>query len=318
MTLRAVEILSNYPGVESLHPINSVSQRTGLSPYVIRAWESRYRAIVPVRSPGRHRLYSEKEIERLVLLKRAINDGQTIGKISALSNSDLQELVARAVRVEREAAVPLPLRERAIGATINFDARMLESAFREALLTFGHQGFLQRFVSPLAVEIGERWNLGTLTAGHEHFFTSAVKGFLIDHIRQAPISTQAPRIVMTTPRGQIHELGAVMAAALASNLGWHVIYLGPDLPAQEIASATKKCGAAAIGLSIVYPSDDPSLPIELQRLADFIDAHVRIVVGGSAARGYFATLSRLKMDYCENLGTLAKHLKSLRSLPDVN
>jgi DNA-binding transcriptional MerR regulator len=40
-------------------PIQTVAERTGLTPHVIRAWERRYRAIEPERSAGKHRLYSE-------------------------------------------------------------------------------------------------------------------------------------------------------------------------------------------------------------------------------------------------------------------
>ncbi len=68
--------------MDSSFSIQAVAKRTGLTPHVIRAWERRYGAIKPERSPGKHRLYSEAEIERLMILNRAVRSGHSIGKIA--------------------------------------------------------------------------------------------------------------------------------------------------------------------------------------------------------------------------------------------
>ena len=62
----------NKPEMPSSFSIHTAAERTGLSPHVIRAWERRYRAIEPERSAGKHRLYSEAEIQRLAMLSRAV------------------------------------------------------------------------------------------------------------------------------------------------------------------------------------------------------------------------------------------------------
>ena len=74
--------------------IQAAAERSGLTPHVIRAWERRYRAIEPERSPGKHRLYSESEIERLAMLNRAVRSGHRIGKIATLPTEQLRDLVA--------------------------------------------------------------------------------------------------------------------------------------------------------------------------------------------------------------------------------
>ena len=57
-------------------------------------------------------------------------------------------------------------------------------------------------------------------------------------------------------------------------------YLGPSIPAAEIAYAAKSRGSVAVALSIVYPADDPSLPAELERLRNVLDDNCEIIVGG--------------------------------------
>jgi methanogenic corrinoid protein MtbC1 len=49
----------------------------------------------------------------------------------------------------------------------------------------------------------------------------------------------APKILVTTPQGQLHELGALIVSAVASTEGWNVTYLGPNLPAEEIVGAAE-------------------------------------------------------------------------------
>lgn len=301
--------------------IQAAAERTGLSPHVIRAWERRYRAIEPERSQGRHRLYSEAEVERLALLHRAVRSGHSIGKIATLPMDALRELISH-----DPAPVPPgrrlgqddpaePFRTEALAAAARFDGPGLEDALRRALLTLGQQGLLRLMIAPLAQEVGELWRAGELTAAHEHFFTAAVKVFLGDMTRQFATADNAPRIIVATPPRQLHELGAVMAAAMAANLGWRTIYLGPSLPAHEIAGAALRNEAAAVALSVVYPEDDPGLALELTDLARLLPASTRILVGGRAARSYFETLARIGALYAESLEEFGTQLDSLRRIP---
>jgi len=74
------------------YPIRYVSQRTGLTPHVIRAWEKRYQAVVPHRSSKNRRLYSEDDVQRLQLLKKITDTGNSISQVAKLSSTELLEL----------------------------------------------------------------------------------------------------------------------------------------------------------------------------------------------------------------------------------
>ena len=54
---------------EAQYPIQLVARLTGLSAHVIRIWEQRYRAVEPQRTATKRRLYSQRDIERLNLLR---------------------------------------------------------------------------------------------------------------------------------------------------------------------------------------------------------------------------------------------------------
>jgi len=76
-------------------PIKVVSQMTGLSVHVIRAWEKRYHVVEPDRTDTNRRLYSEEEIEKLRLLNDASHLGHNIGSLANLSLSELKNLLSR-------------------------------------------------------------------------------------------------------------------------------------------------------------------------------------------------------------------------------
>ncbi|MEE2788494.1 MAG: MerR family transcriptional regulator, partial [Myxococcota bacterium] len=52
--------------------IGEVARRSHMSTHTIRAWERRYNVITPLRSAGGTRRYSRDDVERLKLLKAAV------------------------------------------------------------------------------------------------------------------------------------------------------------------------------------------------------------------------------------------------------
>ena len=120
-------------------------------------------------------------------------------------------------------------------------------------------------------------------------------------------------MVATTPQGQLHELGAVMAAALAAEQGWRVVYLGPSLPAAEIAGIASQNHARAVALSIVYPDDDPNVERELHDLRRFLPKNVAVLVGGRAAEHYRAAIEAIGAILIKDLAQLQIELAKVRA-----
>ena len=73
--------------------IQKAALLAGLTPHVIRAWERRYAALTPERSPSNRRLYTEEDIEKLLLLRKAVQSGHRIGQIAGLPLEELRGLV---------------------------------------------------------------------------------------------------------------------------------------------------------------------------------------------------------------------------------
>lgn len=52
--------------------IGEVSQVTGVEPYVLRYWESEFKIVSPERSKSRQRLYTRKDVELILEIKRLL------------------------------------------------------------------------------------------------------------------------------------------------------------------------------------------------------------------------------------------------------
>jgi methylmalonyl-CoA mutase cobalamin-binding subunit len=140
-----------------------------------------------------------------------------------------------------------------------------------------------------------------------------MRTFLTNLARPFGGSQTSPGLIVATPVGQLHELGALLVAGLAANLGWQVTYLGASLPAAEIAGAARQKQARAVALSLVYPEDDSALEGELRTLRDLLPAEVALLVGGRALPAYRATLESLGATLIEELAQVGSALDELRS-----
>jgi len=128
----------------------------------------------------------------------------------------------------------------------------------------------------------------------------------------APSDT-APLLVVATLTGQLHELGALLVAAVATSLGWRVAYLGVGLPALEIAGAVHQASARAVALSLVYPDDDPHLPGEVLRLRAALPPVMPLLIGGRAAASYRPALGDAQATFIGSLDELFTALNAIRA-----
>jgi DNA-binding transcriptional MerR regulator/methylmalonyl-CoA mutase cobalamin-binding subunit len=307
------------------HPMRVVTRRTGLSADLLRAWERRYEVVKPSRSESGRRLYSDADIERLGLLYRATLAGRGIGQIARLSTPELAALVRRDAEADRTgngAQSPEPvatpgdhlaefLRD-CFRAIERLDTVALEASLRRAVVALPAAALLDGLVVPLLERVGTHWREGTLRPVHGHLASAVLRRVLDRVIETAASAAASPNLVVATPAGQVHEFGAMLAAATAAAEGWRVTYLGASLPAEDIAAAAEQTRARAVALSIVYPASDRAVGHELRRLGTLLPKDVTLVVGGAASTSYHAVLEEVRATPVDDLADFRSQLQVLR------
>jgi len=273
---------------EPRHPIRVVAQRTGLSTPVLRAWERRYSAVIPTRSDGGQRLYSDADIRRLQLLATAVDGGRSIGLIADLGIPELEALIDedRETPIHATGGAVAPDVERvehALGLIRDLRVTELEQfLMRQAVEQRPHE-LVEGLMVPLLQEVGRAWQSGRLAPSSEHLASVAIRRFLEWMAATNASDPAAPLAVTGTPAGQRHEFGALLAGVIAAYAGWRVRFLGPDLPPGEIAKAAQQLGANMVALSAVHPRLDPAGVQDVIELRQLLPATIRLVIGGGAA-----------------------------------
>lgn len=302
--------------MSSLYTIRAVESKTGLSQHTIRAWERRYGAVHPQRTGTNRRLYRESDIEKLSLLKAALAAGHGISHVAPLNPEEIRSLLDRPSAPAAASAstglgevLRAHLDQCKLGV-LSLDAATLQISLDRCQATLGSISTVTEIVHPLIEWIGDEWHMGRLNISHEHMASAAIRSFL-DRIRTnlAPLPT-GKTVIVATPAGQVHEMGAQIVAVALAVAGHRVVYLGADLPSEEIAVAARSTNATAVCLSLVYVAPGSNIEHELERLAVLLGNGTKLVLGGRAVPSLETVRNKIGAARIDSLDDLEQCLSS--------
>lgn len=306
---------------EARHPIQVVSQRTGLSLDVIRVWERRYGAVTPHRLESGRRLYSDDHVARLLMLKRASERGLRIGDAVRRPPEELARFLnehdnarpeTRVVDRAQKTAAEYHLKQcrEAVGESA---PDKLQDALDRAQIVLSAEVLIDKVLVPLTKWIGDEWHCGGLRIAQEHMASAALRDFLGKHSKVGDANRNRPAVLMATPADSMHELGALMAAMACVAKGWRVHYLGPNLPADELVECARITQPDAIALSVVFPQDDPQTAEQLVDIRNGIGPDTPLFVGGAAAPSYAKTIAEIGARQCADINDFLNGLDAVAS-----
>jgi methanogenic corrinoid protein MtbC1 len=250
--------------------------------------------VTPTRSDGGQRLYSQQDVERLTRLRRLTDRGHAIGHIASLDLSELARLdeesaadtVADSAAAGRGAtSAEESVRDIAaagLRAIRRLDSEALQAILERAAVTAGVPAFLDGVVVPMLEGIGRGWQERSVSIAQEHLASAVIRRVLGWLLGVYQVRDEAPRLIVATPPGQVHELGALMVAVSAAAEGWAVTYLGTDLPVADLVGAARETDARAVAISVVYVPDDRDVATAVREARAGLPARVPLLLGGSA------------------------------------
>lgn len=304
-------------------PVRTVARLTGLTPDLIRAWEKRYDVVRPLRGPRGARLYSAADVERLRLLADAVEGGRAIGDVARLSDVELRALVTRkaqgvggglgASSTESLSKRVGPqgsawFREQFWSAVSMFDTQRLERVLGDGFAIWGLDVFLGQELSPLIEELGELWGRGQLSVAHEHFVSATLRTFLGQLLRVRRVSG-APLVACATPAGEPHEFGLLLATLLMADRAIPLLYLGCDVPEDDLLSVVRQQGVRVVALSLVHEGNRERARATVERLLHDAPS-AELWLGGREALAVGAGLKK-KSRRVRIFGTLGDFLQHL-------
>ena len=266
-----------------MYSIKADSQATGLTVETLRAWERRYRVVVPQRDEMGRRVYRAEDVLRLRRLREATDRGHPISRLVKLDETSLASLLHEPER-RPQSAMATTFVERILDAARRYSSADCEQSLTLAISLMSPGRLISEVLEPLLHEVGERWHSGTFSIAQERLVSATVRkhiGLIVDAYDR---TARRGSIVFATLPGERHELGLLMSAMVCASHGFKVHYLGPDLPAEEIARYARAAGASIVAVSVLLLEGIEAVPGQLQRLRDTLGRVVPIWVGGSGAQ----------------------------------
>ena len=276
------------------YPIRAVSKLTGIAIDTLRAWERRYGVVTPTRD-DRGRLYSLADVERLRLLQNAIAAGHSIGRVAPLSNQELRRLTTAKTAGSTDASQrqAAGLDASVLGAALlRLDAAAIDQEFARLAAVLPPIDLVRDVLLPTLRHAGDNWNSRRGGIAQEHLISSAIRHMLGSFLRLYARRDSTIRLAFATPSGDRHEIGILGAAMLAASHGLGVTYLGPDLPAKDIADAVKATEARVLVLGLTIAQSEQESESELRTLLRRLPSKVELWAGGAAAARHTGLLSR--------------------------
>lgn len=278
---------TNVEELNGLYPMRVVTRLTGLSADTIRVWERRYQAVKPERTEGNKRRYSGSQVRRLSQLRRATELGHTISEVANLEEERLQEIIVStdAPALKRELHGYEGIIDDYLSAIEQFEVQRADEILTRTAAILPPLALSLQFIVPLTNRVGELWCGGNFAIAHEHIVTGQIRSLLGSLIRSVTPPKGASRVVVATPAGHRHEFGAFIGSFIAASRGMEPLYLGADVPVDQIELAGDRSGARVVLLSIARDCSEAELKrltADTQRLAERFDIWLGLPEGHAA------------------------------------
>jgi len=267
-------------------------------------------------------LYSDLDVEKLTLLRRATAAGRRIGDIANQSTEELYKLVENdesAAAIARNIPSQRPNTgsvmehfDECLDAINQMQPNVLKASLIKAANTLGIPFLLEDLLRPLISYIRDECRRGNMHLSQERMATSMVRSYMCTLTATENENSSPHSIVVTTPVGQQYDLIALRMAVAANTYGWNSIYLGTELPADEIVYACNRSRATAAALGIARPSDDPHLPNVIRQIKSSLPESTRMIVCGSAVTGYTEVIEEVSAIVVQTMGELRLELDRLK------
>lgn len=278
-----------------LYNLKAVVRDTGLKPDTIRAWERRYGLPEPERTQSGHRLYSQNDINMLKWLVARQTEGMSISRAVELWRQRIPEVTqpeTPAAAYELHEVAPASntleqLRMKWLAACLEFDEQRADQILTQCFALFPVETVCQEILQAGLAAIGEGWYQGTITVQQEHFVSSLVTRRVETLIATTPPPTLASRILIGCPPAEHHSFAAILLTLLMRRRGWDVVFLGADVPLDDLITTVRAVRPQLVVLVAQQLSTAATLFTASQLL---LKEHMPLAFGG----GIFSQLPVLR------------------------
>jgi methanogenic corrinoid protein MtbC1 len=254
------KLLNDYSD-EPVYNMKAVEQQTSISAATLRAWERRYALVEPKRTASGYRLYSDRDVALLRWVRTQMLEGLTISRVVAMienmrTNGENIWIDGNEAAITAYKDAPQPPTEMVrplYEALIELDDERADEIIEQAFAMYTMPTVYVDIITPTLIEIGEAWHRGDIFISTEHFATAYLRGRLLALLQAYPHRPESLSIFVGCAPTERHEVGALIFSVMLRQAGYNVIYLGQDVPINDIVQAALQARPAMICMSASSP-----------------------------------------------------------------
>lgn len=218
----------------STFSIKDIEVITGIKAHTLRVWEQRYNLMVPKRTDTNIRYYDDDDLRFILNISILNNYGIKISEIAKMTRDKIREMVL--VISEKDSPHSSQIKG-LISTMFSLDEVGFNNILSSNILKMGLEDTIGQIVFPFLHQIGVLWMTEAIHPAHEHFITNLIRQKLYVAIdaQTGKTGTTGKKFLLFLPEGESHEIGLLFANYLLRLRGHSVVYLGQNLPHDDLA-----------------------------------------------------------------------------------
>lgn len=242
---------------EPKYTIKVLSERTGVLPVTLRAWERRYDLLDPERLDNNYRLYSERDIQVIRWINDRMEDGLSISnavrEYKKLRRKDVWPEALPTIQAPQPTRTPQHppkyYAEKLYTALVDHREAQAKEILDDVQKMFDLRTVFLEILTPCLYQIGDAWYRGEIRIATEHYASNIIRGVLLNLLSAFPVYSNAPRILIGCAPEEFHELASLMLSVLLRREGYQVEFLGSDLPVEDLVAYAEDASSDMVIIS---------------------------------------------------------------------
>jgi methanogenic corrinoid protein MtbC1 len=224
------------------YSIDQFSQITGIPKISLRTWENRYDFLIPNRTKTNIRVYSDEMLVKGINTQFLLSNKFKISQVSKMTDHEFVSQVNIIGGSDDLGVKGTFYINKFLETAINFDEYSFHKTFDKGFNDMGIVPFYDKVLLPLLQRVGLLWLVSKISPSQEHFLSELIKqklSALTDavNIKKKP---KKDTWLLFLPEREFHEIGLLFTKYLLVQNGYHVIYLGDNLPLECLAEVAQK------------------------------------------------------------------------------
>ena len=258
------------------YSMTQIETLTGIKAHTLRIWERRYGFLNPMRTDTNIRYYSDEELRKLISVGVLVNNGY---RVSAIDKMNVDEIHETAFGLLSKSSKDDDNIKSLTLSMLELNEDEFQRVFQRQILRDGVLSTFTNLIYPFLNQIGILWNTSKAIPAQEHFITNLIRQKIIATIDTIPTAGKSePSIIFFLPEEETHEIGLLLSAFIAKDMGWRVYYLGQNVPNEDVITLSQSLKPDLLMTMSITPNGNSIMP-HLNRIIK--ETNIPLLISGN-------------------------------------